>query len=608
MELFQRLGDEITFLRGARRTLELTRPIASRPAHLFADLVDEVAARYGDKPALVSDRESLTYRELVERSRRYARWALAQGLAKGDVVALLMGNRPEYVAIWLGIIRAGGTAALLNTNLAGPALGYCIDTVAPRNIIVAAEFVAAFNGSGRWRKTKPSVWVHGAAADATGAASGEDSRYPRIDDAIAAFDGTASLPHGPPLTIEDRALFIYTSGTTGMPKAANINHFRLMLAALGFAGVMDTRADDTMYDCLPMYHTSGGVAAIGAMLAVGGTVFIREKFSARQFWDDVVRRQCTLFMYIGELCRYLVNSAPHPSERAHRLRLACGNGLRPDVWKPFKERFAIPSIIEFYAATEGNVALFNFEGRPGAVGRIPWYLRKSFPTKILRFDFETRAPLRNAKGFCEEAAPDEIGEAVGRILKDPSAPAARFDGYSDAAENEKKIWRNVFVSGDSWFRTGDLMRRDAHGYYYFIDRVGETYRWKGENVSTTEVAEILSAFPAIREASVYGVAVPGREGRAGMAAIVCERDIDLGALRAYLAAHLPGYARPVFLRISNEIAATTTFKQRKIDLVREGFDPAGIADPLYVDDPDGRTFRPLDAAGYSQIVAGEIRL
>jgi fatty-acyl-CoA synthase len=235
-------------------------------------------------------------------------------------------------------------------------------------------------------------------------------------------------------------------------------------------------------------------------------------------------------------------------------------------------------------------------------------LRRTFPTKILRFDFDTQAPLRNAQGFCEEAAPDGIGEAVGRILKDPSAPAARFEGYSDAAENEKKILRDVFVSGDSWFRTGDLMRRDAHGYYYFIDRVGETYRWKGENVSTTEVAEIMSAFPSIREASVYGVAVPGREGRAGMAAIVCERGIDLGALRAYLAAHLPGYARPVFLRISSEIAATSTFKQRKIDLAREGFDPAGIADPLYVDDPEGRTFRPLDAADYSRIVAGEIRL
>jgi fatty-acyl-CoA synthase len=282
--------------------------------------------------------------------------------------------------------------------------------------------------------------------------------------------------------------------------------------------------------------------------------------------------------------------------------------LRPDVWMSFKERFAIPTIIEYYAATEGNVALFNFEGRPGAVGRIPWYLRSAFPVKILRFDVETGTPLRNAQGFCEEAAPDEIGEAVGRILKDVTAPAARFDGYSNAAETEQKILRDVFVRGDSWFRTGDLMRRDARGYYYFIDRIGETYRWKGENVSTTEVAEIMCAYPTIREASVYGVAVPGREGRAGMAAIVCERDTDLRALWAYLAAHLPGYARPVFLRISPEIAVTATFKQRKIDLVREGFDPARVSDPLYVDDPDGRTFRRLDAEFYGRIVAGEIRL
>jgi fatty-acyl-CoA synthase len=613
--LFRRLRDDLAFLRGVMRTLQVTTPIARHPARTFADVVDDVASRHGDQPALLSGGESLTYRALVERSRRYARWALAQGLGKGDVVALMMGNRPEYVAIWLGLTRAGTTVALLNTNLAGPALAHCVDVVAPRHAIAAADLVDTLASSAPWRKAAPQIWIHGekavAAMGAATSANGcnESCHYPRIDETVANFDGgPLAAAERPALTIEDQALFIYTSGTTGLPKAANINHFRLMLLSLGFAGVMDARPDDRMYDCLPMHHTSGGVCAIGAMLTVGGTVVIREKFSAREFWDDVVRHRCTLFMYIGELCRYLVNSAPHSLERAHRLRLACGNGLRADVWPAFKQRFAIPAILEFYAATEGNVALFNFEGRPGAVGHIPWYLKKTFPTAILRFDVEKEAPFRNMRGFCEDAMLGEVGEAAGRILNDPAKPASRFEGYSDAAESERKILRDVFVPGDCWFRTGDLMRRDADGYYYFIDRIGDTFRWKGENVSTTQVAEILCSFDGILEANVFGVAVPGYDGRAGMAAVVCEPDIDLLALRSHLAARLPDYARPVFLRIRGEIEVTATFKQRKIALVKEGFDPARIGDALYVDDPESRAFRPLDQALYGRIVAGEVRL
>jgi fatty-acyl-CoA synthase len=599
--VFERLRGDFTYLRCAWRTLRRTRPIGRNPTRIFPLVVDEVAARYGDKPALYSDRESLTYRALVARSCRYSRWALAQGLARGDVVALLMKNRPEYIAIWLGIIRAGSAVALLNTNLTGAALAHCIDIVTPRHVIAAGDLIEALATSDHYRKTAPRIWVHGET-------SGKRSDHPRIDEAVGAFDASPlSAAERPALTTEDKALFIYTSGTTGMPKAANINHFRLMLASHAFAGVMDARPHDRMYDCLPMYHTSGGVCATGAMLAVGGTVFIREKFSAREFWDDITRERCTLFMYIGELCRYLVNSPPHPKERAHRLRLCCGNGLRGDVWTQFQSRFGV-SIVEFYAATEGNVTLFNFEGKPGAVGRLPWFLKRSFPTTIVRFDLDREQPIRNARGFCEEAAAGETGEAIGRIFDDPSMPAGRFEGYADAAETERKILRSVFEAGDAWFRTGDLMRRDADGYFYFVDRIGDTYRWKGENVSTTEVAETICGFAGIDHANVYGVAVPGHEGRAGMAAIVCGPALDLRALRSYLAARLPDYARPVFLRVVEEIDVTATFKQRKLTLAKEGFDPARIRDPLYVDDPERRAFVPIDDALHRHIVAGEMRL
>jgi fatty-acyl-CoA synthase len=605
--VFERLRSDVTYLRCALRTLRMTAPIVRNPTRIFPVVIDELAERHGDKPALMSDREILSYRGLAERSRRYTRWALAQYIAKGDVVALLMPNRPEYFATWLGLTRAGAAVALLNTNLTGASLAYCIDLVAPKHVIAAAELAPALASAEGFRKTFSRIWIHDTWNQ--GGTSPHAGGHPRIDAAVAALDGgplaAADLPA---LTIEDKALFIYTSGTTGMPKAANINHYRLMLAAYGFAGVMGTRPDDRMYDCLPMYHTAGGVVATGATLVAGGSVFIREKFSVREFWDDVVGHDCTLFQYIGELCRYLVEAPEHARERAHRLRLACGNGLRPDVWSRFQARFAIPQILEFYAATEGNVNLFNFDGRPGAVGRVPWFLKHRFPIRIVRFDIQTGLPIPNSKGFCEQAAPGEVGEAIGQILKDPAKSNMRFEGYANAAENASKILRDVFKAGDAWFRSGDLMREDAAGYFYFIDRIGDTFRWKGENVSTTEVSETVTGFPGIHEANVYGVEVAGCEGRAGMAAIVCEPDLDLAALRTYLAARLPDYARPLFVRIRDEIEVTGTFKQKKLDLAREGFDPEKTGDAMFFDDPRERAFVRLDAALYAEIVSGEVRL
>ena len=381
-----------------------------------------------------------------------------------------------------------------------------------------------------------------------------------------------------------------------------------MLASHAFAGVMDTRATDRMYDCLPMYHTAGGVVATGAVLIKGGSVVIRERFSAREFWDDIVRWDCTLFQYIGELCRYLLNSPPNPKERTHRLRLACGNGLRPEIWGQFKRRFKIPKIIEFYAATEGNVSLFNFEDKEGAVGRLPWWIAMRFPTKVVRFDVEHQQPVRDAQGFCIECGPDEAGEVIGKIMKEASKPGQRFEGYAAEGETDKKILRDVFVKGDTWFRTGDLMRRDANGYFYFIDRIGDTFRWKGENVSTTEVEEVLGQFDGVLEANVYGVQVPGRDGRAGMAAVVARETLNLTALHDYLTRNLPEYARPVFLRIREEIDVTTTFKQKKIDLVQQGFDPATVKDPIYFNDLQRGAFVRVDPQLYAWINSGGVRL
>lgn len=598
MGFLDRLKGDYVFLRGAMRALRMTTPIGENPSRVFPVVIDELADRFGDAPAILSDREEFSYCTLAERAHRYARWALAQNIAKGETVCLLMPNRPEYMAAWIGITSMGGVVALINTNLVGPSLAYCIDIVSPKHIIVASELANPFATAWPLLKSRPKIWSHGEAGD-----------FPRLDRLIE------GLPGGPlaqseraALTIEDHALYIYTSGTTGMPKAANVNHYRVMLASCAFAGVMDTKPSDRMYDCLPMYHTAGGVVATGAVLLNGGSVVVREKFSAHEFWSDVVRYDCTLFQYIGELCRYLAHSPPNPNETRHRLRLACGNGLRPDLWHEFKTRFRIPHILEFYGATEGNVNIFNFEGEEGAVGRVPWFVAHRFPIAVVRFDVERGEPVRNAEGFCERCAVDEPGEVIGRIVNDPSRPGNRFEGYAAESQNQNKILRDVFDKGDAWFRTGDLMRQDDRGYFYFVDRVGDTFRWKGENVSTAEVAETINTFPGIEDANVYGVTVVGRDGRAGMAAIVCDGDCDLASLHAHLDTHLPDYARPLFLRIQNKIDVTTTFKQKKVDLVREGFNPGATADPIYFNDPQSHAFVRVNPELYRRIESGEIRL
>jgi fatty-acyl-CoA synthase len=581
------------------RALERTAPIASNPTRTFPDVVGELAKRFGDAPALLSETETLSFRALHDRSNRYARWAWVHGVGKGDAVCLLMPNRPEYMAIWIGIGRAGGVVALLNTHLVGSALAHCIDAVAPRHIIVARELLEAFRSAAPHLSTDAIVWSHGDGGPG----------LPDIAAEIEELSGdTLAASERAPVTVDDHALYVYTSGTTGPPKAAIVSHFRLMNWTHWFAGMMDTRPNDRMYNCLPMYHSVGGAVATGAVLVNGGSVAIRDKFSAAAFWDDIRRYECTMFQYIGELCRYLLN-APRPArEMPPKIRLCCGNGLRADIWEPFKKRFRIPQILEFYAATEGNVSLFNAEGRPGAIGRIPPFIAHRSALALVKFDVERGLPLRDARGRCMRCTQNETGEAIGRISQPQDDPGARFDGYTAAAETKNKILRDVFEPGDAWFRTGDLMRRDDSGFYYFIDRIGDTFRWKGENVATSEVAAALTSFPGVLNANVYGVTIPGTDGRAGMAEIVCAGTVDLAALHAHLSERLPSYAVPVLLRIRPEIDLTPTFKQRKNAPEQGDYDPATCPDPLYVHDPGRRAFVALDQALYQRIQAGRIRL
>jgi len=560
-------------------------------------IADRFEARVEEGPerlALLTPERTLRYHELDAEANRFAHWARSQEIARGDVVALLLGNRAEMVIAQLGLAKLGAVGALINHNLTGRALAHCVSIARPRCAVIHAEFREA------WRSALPELDPPPPTYSLGGIAQGAEP----LDEALAQSSPAAIDPRERTgLIASDPYVYIYTSGTTGLPKAARVSHVRAMSMAGGAIASLDLSPSDRMYIPLPLYHSAGGAMALGGALLSGASAVIAPRFSASEFWSDCAKYEATTFQYIGELCRYLLNSPEHPDERRHRLRGCIGNGLRPEVWRPFQERFRIPQIFEFYGATEGNVAMINFDGKVGAVGRLPALVRRALGTHLVRFDVERDEHERDERGFCIECRPGEVGEAIGRISQ-----TTRFEGYTDAQATEKKILRNVFAEGDAYFRTGDLLRMDAEGYFYFVDRIGDTFRWKGENVATSEVAEVLSVAKGVREANVYGVEVPGQEGRAGMAALVVDEGFDPALLYAHLEQALPGYARPLFLRIGSELETTGTFKHRKIDLVKEGFDPGRLTDPVLIADAKAKSYVPLDADRYARIASGEVRL
>jgi fatty-acyl-CoA synthase len=581
------------------RALQATAPVERGQAAIFPIIIEDLAERFDSTPALEFAGSTLTYRALAESAARYARWGLSQGLSPGDSVCLLMPNCPQYLAIWLGLTRIGVTAALLNTNLTGGLLAHAIRSAAPRQLISAATLLPALASARTGVPDSVRCWVHG----------GAGSELPRLEAAVA-LESARSLTAAEcaPPALADRALCIYTSGTTGPPKAANVSHYRILQWTHWFAGMMDIRPGDRMYNCLPMYHSIGGVVAVGAPLVGGATVVLRERFSVSDFWPDVVAERCTLFQYIGELCRYLAASPHHEAETRHALRLCCGNGLRADVWEQFQTRFRIPQILEYYAATEGSFSLYNCEGRRGAIGKIPAFLAQRAAVVLVKVDADSGAPLRNAAGWCERCAAGEVGEALGRLSGGEDAAGGRFEGYADAQASVKKVLKDVFEKGDAWYRTGDLMRQDGDGFFYFVDRSGDTFRWKGENVSTTEVLSVISAFEGVADAAVYGVTVPHHEGRAGMAALVVKARFDLAGFRLYLQEKLPAYARPLFVRLVASLELTGTFRHASRELAQQAFDPGQVSDPLYFDDRAVSSYVPMSTALHEHIRAGTLRL
>ena len=590
MSIWAAVRREYIYLSTILRTVLMLRRLKPEARRTIVDVVEEWAKKTPNAPALYYLDTVMRYGELDARANRYANWALSLGLKQGDAVALFMENRPDFIAAWLGLFKAGLCAALINTNQRGQALAHSIEIAGARHVIAGHELADGLPEAESFFATKPQFWIEGGGGS--------------LDQALAAsVDTSPGRTPRESVRQKDRAFYIYTSGTTGLPKAANFSHMRMMFMMSGFLGALEPNSRDRIYDTLPLYHATGGVCAVGMALHRGGALILKRKFSVSEFWSDIHKYDATMFVYIGEMCRYLLNAPPVAHERDHHVRAITGNGLRPEIWRQFQKRFAIPRIVEFYGATEGNVSMLNYDGTVGAVGRVPDYIEHMLPTRVVRFDVEKEIPVRGPDGLCVECAPNEVGEAIGGI----SYKAGRnFEGYTKASETEKKILHDVFRKGDAWFRTGDLMRRDEHGYFYFVDRIGDTYRWKGENVATSEVAEALSVVPGVREVNVYGVTVPGMDGRAGMAALVVDGMFDAAGLAKRLT--LPHYEKPVFLRLQPEIAVTGTFKQRKVELVKDGFDPSTLPNPIFWLNPANETYEKLTPAIYAEIVADRIKL
>jgi fatty-acyl-CoA synthase len=520
------------------------------------------ASQYGDKVFLRFEDRDITYREANETANRYAAVLAARGVGHGDVVGIMLRNSPEPVLLMLAAVKCGAISGMLNYHQRGDVLKHSLGLLSAKVVVADSEFVDPINECG---------------ADTEGLVTLDEF------DRLAETAPTENPATAAAVLAKDKAFYIFTSGTTGMPKASVMTHYRWLRALAGFGGLgMRLNSNDTLYCCLPLYHNNALTVALSAVLNGGSTLALGKSFSASKFWDDVIRYDATAFVYIGEICAYLLNQPEKDTDRKHKVRVICGNGLRPSIWDDFTERFGIERVCEFYGASEGNTAFVNVLNIPRSTGVCPT------PVAFVEYDGESGEPVRDKNGRVRKVRNGEPGLLLSKVSN-----FQPFDGYTDKKESEKKLIRDAFKEGDVWFNTGDLMRSQGFGHAAFTDRLGDTFRWKGENVATTEVEAALSTDPQVEEATVFGVEVEGAGGKAGMAAIQLKEgeEFDGKALAKAAYDKLPGYAVPLFVRVMKELAHTSTFKSQKGDLRKEGYggttgegdeEVEEIEDPIYV--------------------------
>ncbi|XP_072039078.1 long-chain fatty acid transport protein 6-like [Amphiura filiformis] len=595
--------------RGIAMTKEVQKLVANNTT--IVDIFEAHVQKSPDKPFILFEDECYTYLDLEKETNRIARFVQHSGVVgMRDTVAVMMYNEPGFISTWFAFNKLGVATAFLNYNLKALSLLHCIKMSEAKAVICGreAELLAVLlEIMPELKALGITIWVHGREEDVLPASVShfDFSRFP--DDHIS-----RDVREG--LTLEDMSCYIFTSGTTGLPKPCNVPHSRMLTSTYiwSMAG-FENSAEDVLYIPLPLYHSSGLFAGFNNILKIGGTAAISHRFSATKFWDEVRKYRATIIQYIGETCRYLLAQPPKPDDGRydHRLRIAIGNGLRPDIWEEFQRRFNIETIAEFFAATEGNAFIVNCGGKVGACGRYtPLIKALTGMIEFIQCDIETAQPIRDKNGMCILVPPGQPG--MPGLLVSKITPDRPVEGYKGSNEaNERKLLRDVKTKGDLYFNTGDMLSYDKDGYIYFMDRLGDTFRWKGENVATTEVAEVLHRFPGIQEANVYGVKVPSNlDGRAGMAAIILAQGtaLDTKKLYHYVTKNLPSYACPKFLRITSAMDVTGTFKHKKTDLVKEGFDPNLVSDPMYFLETEKKTYVPLDQQVMQKIVAGKAKL
>jgi len=565
------LADVPVIVRGVLTGL-LARPTSKTS---IGKVFQERAARFGDRPFIRFGEQQLTYREANATANRYAAVLAARGVGRGDVVGIMLRNSPNAVLMMLAVVKCGAVAGMLNYHQRGDVLAHSLGLLDANVLVVESDLVDAVDDSG-----------------GAGVAPVTIEEVERL----AATAPTTNPASASAVLAKDTAFYIFTSGTTGHPKASVMTHRRWLSALAAFGGLgLRLKGSDTLYSCLPLYHNNALTVAVGSVINSGATLALGKSFSASRFWEEVIAGDATAFIYIGEVCRYLLNQPAKPTDRAHRVRLIAGNGLRPEIWDEFTTRFGIARVCEFYAASEGNTAFINIFNVPKSTGISP------APLAYVHYDPDTGEPLRGEDGRVQRVPAGEPG-----LLLSPVNRLQPFDGYTDPGASEKKLVRNAFREGDCWFNTGDVMSPQGMGHAAFVDRLGDTFRWKGENVATTQVERALAADKSIEECAVFGVEIPRTGGRAGMAAVKLREgaEFDGKALAHTVYDQLPAYALPLFLRVVDSMEHTTTFKSRKVDLREQAYGP-DIEDPLYVLAGRDEGYVPFYDAYPDEVAAGK---
>ncbi|XP_062583298.1 long-chain fatty acid transport protein 6-like [Saccostrea cucullata] len=606
--LFPWIGDDIKTIRVFLEVLKRIGENFSK-GRTVLDMFEENVVKLPKKTFIIFEDRQYSYEFVDTMANKVANLAASWNLPRDSSVAMMIENEPAFVWTFLGLQKAGLVGAFINYHLKAHPLIHSIK-VSDAPVLIIGSGDGHLESIQEILNDLPDIKIYVQGKRQTDL----PSKFVAMDDVLLRTLPVAlSKVHREGTTLRSPVCYIYTSGTTGLPKPAIINNSKAMSSSV-YWQAFGYNENDIGYAVTPLYHSASTTLCLFNTIERGATIVLRRKFSARHYWEDVRKYKVTVIQYIGELCRYLLRVPKNDLDGVHNVRVAFGNGLRIDIWEEFKTRFKIPRIVEFFGATEGTGSFLNATGKVGAIGRMSPFMKatvfrdKSFQINFIQFDTRSEKPIRDKNGRCIHIKPGEVGLVICGVNEE------FYSGFYKGSKemNEKKFIRDVFEEGDRWFSFGDLIYLDENYNVYFRDRTGDTFRWKSENVSTAEVADVMSRIPFIRDVNVYGVTIPGEDGRAGMAAILLKNKTDkitddkLRTIYSVCEKELPNYARPVFLRFMSNFIVTQTMKNRKVELVEEGYDLGKVKDPLYFIDSKNKTYSPLSLENFQIVMSSKL--